>query len=307
MSRKRDEIRFLQEGIKSSGTSFASLNSVSEEDMKRQLGKAKKLLAEDESQTEHHNTARDMFLRQAIEMYSQSLCSSDHEEKELAIRLCSLWYSNFSDSTYAKDIDDAIKRIPSYQFIFLAHQLTARLSNPANDDQGTSKTLRNLIMRLCEEHPFHILTQIFSLRQLGPLLSGRSQSSISSDQSQTNRQKGALDIFNRVCKQGRSAKRAKDLEILCNASLEWATHTLPKNDKGGSVPLNAAIRKIRDLKVPVMTIDLPVDLSTRYDNFVHVQRYSTKYKIMGGINLPKVMECTGSDGQIYKQLVCEQL
>jgi serine-protein kinase ATM len=308
MERKRSEINILEESIrsvKSSGSLPGTSNSVSESELERHMTRAKKLLVDDESQAEGHNAAKDMFLRQAIEMYSRSLCSSDENDIQLAIRFCSLWYANYLNVSYDVAIAEAVGRIPSFKFVFLAHQLTARLSDSHPQETGSPRTLRNLVQRLCEEHPFHILPQIFSLRHLGTKSEqAHSQSSVSSmDMSQKSRQRAVLDICNRLSKHKRTTRRIRDVETLCNASLHWATYTISKNDRGGNIPSNSPITKIRDLKVPIITVDLPIDLSLRYDNIVYISRYHPRYKTAGGVNIPKINYCIGSDGKEYKQLV----
>jgi ataxia telangiectasia mutated family protein len=36
---------------------------------------------------------------------------------------------------------------------------------------------------------------------------------------------------------------------------------------------------------------------------VTISRFSDTFSLAGGLNLPKIIECIGSDGQYYKQLV----
>jgi serine-protein kinase ATM len=84
--------------------------------------KAKKLFEEDIELFRTHNTARDSFLKQAIDMYSRCLHASDSFDSDAAIRLCSLWFANFEEdgATLQDDVQIALERIPSRKFIFLA-------------------------------------------------------------------------------------------------------------------------------------------------------------------------------------------
>lgn len=57
-----------------------------------------------------------------------------------------------------------------------------------------------------------------------------------------------------------------------------------------------------------MTSDLlphrsQVDPSGRYDDLVTVRSFVPQYHLAGGVNLPKIIDCVGSDGTRRKQLV----
>jgi ataxia telangiectasia mutated family protein len=84
--------------------------------------RAKKLFDEDIELFRSHNSARDTFLKQAIDMYSHCLYASDSFDSDAAIRLCSLWFANFEEhgTTFQDDVQTALERIPSRKFIFLA-------------------------------------------------------------------------------------------------------------------------------------------------------------------------------------------
>ena len=42
---------------------------------------------------------------------------------------------------------------------------------------------------------------------------------------------------------------------------------------------------------------------TTIQGMVTISRFSGAFSLAGGLNLPKIIECIGSDGQYYKQLV----
>lgn len=46
-----------------------------------------------------------------------------------------------------------------------------------------------------------------------------------------------------------------------------------------------------------------VDPSGRYNNLVTIQSFGIQYRLTGGINLPKIITCVGSDGISRTQLV----
>ncbi|KAF8630142.1 hypothetical protein AX15_003095 [Amanita polypyramis BW_CC] len=280
--------------------------------MRADQERAKKLLQEDSELFEKHNYARDMFLKQAIEMYSRCLELVDDFDTGAVMRLCSLWFANFDgEAGVHEDIALALERIPSRKMVFLSHQLSARLSKPVTDRlPGNQANLQRLILRMCKEHPFHSLYQVYCLhpdRSTPP--TGRRQSDrYSSPQTQTERTAAADDIFNKLKQEEVSANRIRDVEMLCNACVEWAKFPIKDDKRYRSratplkVPEGIMLRSITNIKVPVMTCHTPVDPTMRYDNCVWIQRYDTTFSTAGGLNVPKISLCYGSDGQKYKQL-----
>lgn len=80
----------------------------------------------------------------------------------------------------------------------------------------------------------------------------------------------------------------------------------PKKNKPGPLPLTASIASLTSKQlslVPVPTIEVQVDPEGSYRNLVTVAGFEKTYKLPGGVNLPKLIECRGSDGKFYKQLV----
>jgi hypothetical protein len=53
----------------------------------------------------------------------------------------------------------------------------------------------------------------------------------------------------------------------------------------------------------VVTVHTPLDHTLRYDNCIWIDRYESAFETAGGINLPKINICYGSNGEKYKQLV----
>lgn len=164
---------------------------------------------------------------------------------------------------------------------------------------------------MCQEHPFHTLYQLWCISDHQPS-DKRRYSGRFSQSTQSERGSAATAIFERLRADENTGKRVKDIEILCDACLEWAKYPICKNDgyrrktKGGfAVPSSLKILRIsgQDLKVPVLTSRIPLDPTLKYENCIWIERYSRSFETAGGVNLPKVSICHGSNGQSYKELV----
>ena len=165
---------------------------------------------------------------------------------------------------------------------------------------------------MCHEHPFHSLYQVYCLQpDRSSASSGRRQSERISSPTHTERSAAAGDIFDRLRSDAKSGSRVRDLEHLCDACMEWAKYPI-KDDPAYKtkrdhyqfkLPEQVAISKISHLGVPVLTHRTPLDLTLAYDNCIWIDRYESTFTTAGGINLPKINSCVGSDGLKYKQLV----
>ncbi|KAF8448998.1 hypothetical protein L210DRAFT_3618742 [Boletus edulis BED1] len=276
--------------------------------------KAEAVLAEDEEAYKQHNGALATFLDLAINMYSRCLAASDVFDDDVPIRFCSLWFANFEDRRLQDTLKKAVTRIPSRKFVFLSHQLSARISHPSQDELPASQQiLQGLVIRMCQEHPFHSLYQVYCIRpersgqsSLSRRLSSRHEPTLS--QAQLDRSSAATDIFDRLLSDPRHSTRVKAIEQVCDVSIEWARY--PVKDTRGikkvngqlHIPDSLAIRRLRDIQVPVVTSHPVIDATLKYDRCVWISHYDPTFMIPGGVNVPKVSICYGSNGEKYWQL-----
>jgi serine-protein kinase ATM len=283
-------------------------------ELKHDQDKAERLLREDTQRYKKHSESLSTFLQQAIDMYSRSLQAADDFDNDGHIRLVSLWFANFNDNDLQDKVRFSINRIPSRKFLFLAHQLSARLAKPANDPvTGSQDTLQNLILRMCREHPFHSLYQVYCLRPSSGATHGARRSSARFDLplSHGERATAAADIFDRLRADPSSNQQVVDVEQVCDAYLQWAKHPIKGSvDKGRNgpydIPVDTLILKLTDVRVPVLTVNTPIDLALQYQNCIWISHYEKTFEIAGGVNIPKICYCRGSDGTRYKQLVSVQ-
>ena len=60
-------------------------------------------------------------------------------------------------------------------------------------------------------------------------------------------------------------------------------------------------------KVAIVTSQVAVDITGSYNNnstsYVTIEKFKPTFKLANGINLPKIVECIGSDGVARRQLV----
>ncbi|KAG1770724.1 hypothetical protein EDD22DRAFT_769941 [Suillus occidentalis] len=269
--------------------------------------KARTVLAEDLKAYADHTGARDAFLELAIDMYSRCLASSDRFDDDGPIRFSSLWFANFDDVGIQDKLKAALDRVPSRKFVFLSHQLSARMSKSSAEVPKNQQNLQGLVLRMCQEHPFHSLYQVFCLRPEQPQGVRRTSSRFELPSSQSDRGGAASAIFDRLLSDPTQTTRIRSIEQVCNASLEWAKYpvkhpTIKKTNNGLLIPDALPIRKLRDVQVPVITCRTPIDPTLKYNNCIWISRYHPEFFTAGGVNLPKISTCYGSNGEQFKQL-----
>ena len=305
MDRKTEEVKAREEEVQR-----APASSIQRKGLEHNLSKARHELRLDQVRIKDSTDARDKFLLLAANNYSECLAHSDIFDSESIIRLCSLWLANFERPDVCSDFQAVLQRVASHKFIFLAHQLAARLSPPTSSRKPSSQSLpHDLLGRMCREHPFHSLYQVLCLMfEKGPLdvAPGRRQSGRTEQlSSPSDRAAAARTLYDRLRADAQVQGRIQDVELLWRASFQWAMYPKTKVPESGShrIPEEMAIKKIGRLRVPVMTANTPVDPSGRYEDCVWINHFDPMYSVAGGLNQPKITVCVGDDGQRYKQLV----
>ncbi|XP_023669570.2 serine-protein kinase ATM [Paramormyrops kingsleyae] len=253
------------------------------------------------------------FLCKAVENYIQ--CLGLGEEHDMWVfRLASLWLEN-SD---VKDVNSMMKmgaeNIPSHKFLPLMYQLAARMgtkmSGAAADGGGFHDVLNELICRTSLDHPHHTLLIILALvnaNQDESFTGSRLSKSALRQPSPMDKERTevASKIINVVRKQ--RADLVRGTEILCNAyiTLAYMDASRHKNEKKPiPIPSEQPITKIKDLdNVIIPTMEIKVDPTGKYDNLVTIKSFKPTYCLVGGVNLPKIIDCVGSDGKRRRQLV----
>ncbi|KAH7097579.1 hypothetical protein BKA62DRAFT_716108 [Auriculariales sp. MPI-PUGE-AT-0066] len=272
----------------------------------RELDKTKRLLDQDNNALDEHYRQLNAFRDQAIEMFSRSLQASDSfDDDDAVIRLCSMWTAHFQldgSGDFRTVILGAVSRVPSHKFVFLSHQLSARLSTDkvegTNAPTHAQQILQLLIRRMCLEHPFHTLYHINFLCQVG----------VNAISAVRKRSTAAFNVIQQVQPTEVAKKRVADIQRVCQAYLAWATFEIKKNSafppgkKIHSIPSNQPLVALKNVMIPVSTINTPIDRTLKYNNITHIVRYHGTFRTAGGINVPKITDCEGSDGRSYKQL-----
>ncbi|NXI26409.1 ATM kinase, partial [Sterrhoptilus dennistouni] len=258
---------------------------------------------------------RKRFLCKAVENYISCLLSGEEHDMWI-FRLCSLWLENSGVDRVNEMMKENAQKIPSYKFLPLMYQLAARMGTKMMGGLGFHKILNNLMSRISLDHPHHTLFIILALANANKdelltkpdairrnKLIKNAPKEIS--QLDVDRMEAASTIMNIVRK--RRARMVRDIEALCDAYITLAnldSNPWKSQRKGISIPADQPIIKLKNLEdVAVPTMEIKVDPTGEYENLVTISSFKREFRLAGGIHLPKIIDCVGSDGKERRQLV----
>uniref|UniRef100_A0AAQ5ZG16 non-specific serine/threonine protein kinase n=1 Tax=Amphiprion ocellaris TaxID=80972 RepID=A0AAQ5ZG16_AMPOC len=279
----------------------------------RYTRKVKQELELDEKALSNLQTDRQRFLCKAVENYIQCL-EQGEEHDTWVFRLASLWLENADIKVVNDMMKKGVKLIPSYKFLPLMYQLAARMGTKmaagVAEDTGFHDVLFDLIFRASLEHPHHTLFIIFALVNANKdekFCRSRLSKSAPPQQSPFDLERSdvAWKIISAIRK--KKGEMIRGIERLCDAyiTLAYMDASRHKTEKKAiPIPADQPIMQIKDLdEVAIPTMEIKVDPSGCYDNLVTFRAFLPHYHLAGGINLPKIIDCVGSDGKSRRQLV----
>lgn len=271
----------------------------------------------DERELQQVYEDRQAFLKTAVEYYIKTLQTGDKYDLRI-FRLCSLWFDNANKESVSKMIKEGLTKIESRKCLPLMYQLAARLGTKSLDNPLFQATLNEVIERTAVDHPHHTLFILFALanaeKDAKYLTTGRKNTTTSRLTRNNTKEAGsefteariqtACELIEKI--ENQRGELVQNMRRLCEAYIELAyvnvTHL--KNERGPFNLPDVTIRRISNLReVPVPTLDVKVDPLCRYDDLVHVVGFDSKFCLAGGVNLPKIIFCIGSDGVKRRQLV----
>ncbi|KAM9318497.1 serine-protein kinase ATM [Pholidichthys leucotaenia] len=275
--------------------------------------KVQKELELDQKAMSNLQSDKQRFLCKAVENYIQ--CLEQGEEHDIWVfRLASLWLGNADVKCVNDLMKKGVEKIPSYKFLPLMYQLAARMGTKMatgiTEDTGFHNVLIDLICRASLEHPHHTLFIIFALVNANKDENFcKSQLSKSAARQPSpfdlERSDVAWEIISVVRK--KRGEMIRSIERLCDAYITLAYMDASKHKaekKAIPIPADQPIMQIKDLdEVIIPTMEIKVDPTGCYDNLVTVRSFLPHYHLAGGINLPKIIDCVGSDGKSRRQLV----
>ncbi|KAI4258557.1 MAG: hypothetical protein LQ352_001192 [Teloschistes flavicans] len=288
---KEEEVHDLDRMIKSAGS-----QAKEKENLKSHRNKAKLWFELDDREFQRVRETRQAFLRQSVENYLLALKACDKYDND-ALRFSALWLQNYDSEIANNAVGQHITQVATRKFAPLMNQWSSRLLDVKTPFQ---RHLASLVIRICLDHPFHGMYQIFAGSKTK---GGRDEVAL-----------GRFRAANRVVEQLKSHKRAGAMWVAIHNTnvlfIRFASEKLEDSHikPGSKVLLRRSAtgqrleQEISGQKIvpPTMKVELRADCD--YSSVARIARFQPEFSVASGISMPKIVTAVASDGSKYKQL-----
>ncbi len=262
-------------------------------------GKAKQWYKLDDTEYQRLKRARESFLQQTLENYILSLRACDDYAND-ALRFCAMWLDNSGNPTANAAVGKFLAEVASRKFVPLMNQLSSRLLDSKDEFQAH---LFALLLRICTDHPYHGMYQIFA----------SSKSKGGKDDLALSRHAAA----NRLSEELRKGPASSTWVAVHNSNISFirfALDHLPDDNKhksGSKVPLakipsgQKLVQEILNLttKIPPPTLKIPIRIDCDYRSVPVLKQFESSFTVAGGVSAPKIITILASDGSRMKALL----
>ncbi len=269
------------------------------EQLKAHYVKAKQWYKLDDAEYQRLKHTRASFLQQSLENYLLSLRACDDYVNDV-LRFCAMWLDNSDNPAANVAVGKYLAEVASRKFVPLMNQLSSRLLDGQDEFQ---EHLFDLLLRICTEHPFHGMYQIFA----------SSKSKGGKDDLALSRHAAA----NRLSEELRKGPASSTWVAVHNSNISFirfALDHLPDNDRhksGSKVPLTKIpsgqklVQEMLNLttKIPPPTLKIAVRIDCDYGSVPVLKQFEPEFTVAGGVSAPKIITILASDGSRMKALL----
>lgn len=258
--------------------------------------KAKQWFDLDDREYQRLLRSREAFLQQCLENYLLALRESDTYNND-ALRFCALWLDKSSSKTANMAVSRYLDEVASHKFAPLMNQLSSRLLDVSDDFQSL---LTRLVFRICVEHPFHGMYQIFA----------SSKSKGGKDPSSHSRFRAANKLVDHLKNDNTIGPTWVAVH---NMNITYVRFAVDRPDSKYKSGAKIALKKlptgerlgqdVMTYKLPPPTMKIQLRADRNYSDVPTVAKFQPEFTIASGVSAPKIVTAIATDGVRYKQLV----
>jgi serine-protein kinase ATM len=290
---KLDEIEGLAEMMRTA-------DPKRKENLKKHHSSAKQWFKIDDDEYQRLKQIRERFIAQSLENYLRSMIASDAYSND-TLRFVALWLDQSESENAQAAVGKYLTSVSSRKFAPLMNQLFSRI---LNSDDSFQRSLTNLLYRVCCEHPYHSLYQLFAASK---------SKGAKNDVVANSRHTAAGKLADKVMKQSTIGNLWVALHNCSIAFVRLANEKLADQKiKSGSKLLLCSIengRKVEQtvhdsstkIPPPTMKVELRADLD--YSSTPTILKFNPEISIAGGVSAPKIMTIIATDGSRHKILL----
>jgi ataxia telangiectasia mutated family protein len=285
----------------------ATKDKAAKERIGKEYRKAANWFKLDDKEYERLRGARESFMTQSLENYLLTLSASDSHDNDV-LRFFALWLE-FADSDLANiSVGKHLASVSTTKFVRLMNQLSSRLQN---DQTPFQELLSDLVLHIAIDHPFHAMHHISAGSSSIGVKNDSAKSRMNAAKAIAARLKAASDKQTSAFWHNISATDSMYHNLAALHDGKSPDDTVFK--AGRELALDdfregrSLTTKIKDFRLPPPTMNIPVRDDKNYRSVPRVVGFRPKMRIANGLSAPKIVICTCSDGQSFKQLVRPKL
>ncbi|KAI2462909.1 hypothetical protein F4781DRAFT_418382 [Annulohypoxylon bovei var. microspora] len=295
-------LQHLRKGKSDEVSQLEMIMSAERDSQKKQkyqghLAKARQWLGLDEQELRRAEQSRTEFVRLSLENYLLSLVSCDDHNND-ALRFTALWLERSDENITNEAARKNIDKVATRKFAPLMNQLTSRL---VNQESPFQKLLFKLVYRICVDHPYHGMYQIWS---------GWWSRTNKTDDVAVLRQKATEMVGRRLAETDSVATIWTAIDKTNKAYHKLATERDADRYKAGQKiavresPAGSALSStLAKWHIPPPTMQIELQVSRDYSQIPYISKVESSMSIASGVSAPKIITVVGSNGQQFKQLV----
>jgi ataxia telangiectasia mutated family protein len=264
------------------------------------LQRAKTWFKIDEEEWQRVQKNRTDLILNCLENYLLSMRASDEYPND-TLRFLALWL-NQAESHKANDVVGRhLTTVPTIKFAPLVNQLSSRLLEVKDSFQ---KLLMDLMFRICSDHPYHSLYQLFAASK---------SKGMKQDEIAVSRNLAAIRLSEMVNKKSVSAAIWVALHNSCIQYHRVATDRLSDKElKTGSkiqlrkLPSGQKLENVLSdahTRIAPPTLNIPLRTDRDYSQVPTFAKFEPLISIAGGVSAPKIITVIASDGSRHKMLL----
>ncbi|KAK3692273.1 hypothetical protein B0T22DRAFT_9106 [Podospora appendiculata] len=262
------------------------------------LTKARQWLELDQQELRRVEQTRSEFVRLSLENYLLSLAASDEHNND-ALRFTALWLERSEEEATNEAVKKHYAKVPTRKFAPLITQLSSRLQDqPLTTFQ---KVLIDLVYRICLDHPYHGMYQIWF---------GARTRVNKNDEIAVSRHKATDKVAKALSKAEHVSKIWPAIDQTSRAYHALAMDRDPNRYKTGhklairdSSAGQGLLNTIAKYPIPPPTMQIELSATLDYSAVPMIQKFEPNMSIASGVSAPKIITAVGTNGQRFKQLV----
>ncbi|KAI9676638.1 MAG: Serine/threonine-protein kinase tel1 [Trizodia sp. TS-e1964] len=267
--RSETEVRDLDKMLKTA-------NSQAKDALQSHRKKAKQRYDLDDREYQPLRESRQAFLRQSLENYLLSLKACENFNKD-ALRFVALWLEQSENDIANRAVSKHLQQVPSRKFAPLMNQLSSRLLDAVDDFQSQ---LFPLVLRICLDHPFNSLYQVFA----------STHSRVSKDEVSVQRKKAMGNIVNRVKQDSKCSATWAAISSTSALYYKFALESLGDKGKPGTrIPLRKTSSGQglesgpQKFSFPLLTLSVELRSDCNYSDVPVVAKFQPELTVMSGV------------------------